>query len=163
MDDGSEPGELLSLTTQIVAGFVGGNTVAASDLPMLISSVFQALRLVGHVEPAKVQEAPVPAVPIKKSVGRDYVICLEDGKKLKMLKRYLATRYRMTPAEYRQRWGLPKDYPMVAPAYAEARSQLAKSIGLGRPRKAVPSVATPTAMTPTRRAAGRRKAALSTA
>ena len=74
----------------------------------------------------------MPAVPIKKSVGRDYVICLEDGKKLKMLKRHLATRYQMTPAEYRQRWGLPKDYPMVAPAYAEARSQLAKTIGLGR-------------------------------
>ena len=100
MDDGNEPRDLLRLTTEIVAGFVGGNTVAASDLPALVTSVFQALRLVGHVEPAKVQEAPVPALPIKKSVGRDYVICLEDGKKLKMLKRYLAIRYRMTPAEY---------------------------------------------------------------
>jgi predicted transcriptional regulator len=130
---------------------------------MLITSVFQALRLAGHTEPAKVLEAPVPAVPIKKSVGRDYVICLEDGKKLKMLKRHLATRYQMTPAEYRQRWGLPKDYPMVAPAYAEARSQLAKSIGLGRPRKPVPLVTAPAAMAPIRRAAGRRKAASPTA
>lgn len=158
MDDGNDPRDLLRLTTQIVAGFVGGNTVAASDLPALITSAFQALRLAGQVEPAKVPEAPVPAVPIKRSVGRDYVICLEDGKKLKMLKRYLAIRYQMTPAEYRQRWGLPKDYPMVAPAYAEARSQLAKSIGLGRPRKAEPSVAAPAAMAPIRRAAGRRKA-----
>ena len=99
----------------------------------------------------------MPAVPIKKSVGRDYVICLEDGKKLKMLKRHLATRYQMTPAEYRQRWGLPKDYPMVAPAYAEARSLLAKTIGLGRPRKAAPSVTVSAAMAPIRRAAGRRK------
>ena len=163
MDDGSEPGELLSLTTQIVAGFVGGNTVAASDLPTLITSVFQALRLAGHAEPAREPDAPVPAVPIKKSVGRDYVICLEDGKKLKMLKRHLATRYQMTPAEYRQRWGLPKDYPMVAPAYAEARSQLAKSIGLGRPRKAVPLVTAPAALAPIRRAVGRRKAASPTA
>ena len=158
MVDGNEPRDLLRLTTEIVAGFVGGNTVAASDLPKLITSVFQALRLAGDAEPAKVPEAPVPAVPIKKSVGRDHVICLEDGKKLKMLKRHLATRYQMTPAEYRQRWGLPKDYPMVAPAYAEARSQLAKSIGLGRPRKVEPSVAAPAAMAPIRRAAGRRKA-----
>jgi predicted transcriptional regulator len=163
MVDGNEPRDLLSLTTEIVAGFVGGNTVAASDLPMLVTSVFQALRLAGHAEPAREPDAPVPAVPIKKSVGRDYVICLEDGKKLKMLKRHLATRYQMTPAEYRQRWGLPKDYPMVAPAYAEARSQLAKSIGLGRPRKAVPSVTAPAAMGPIRRAAGRRKAASPTA
>ena len=105
----------------------------------------------------------MPAVPIKKSVGRDYVICLEDGKKLKMLKRHLATRYQMTPAEYRQRWGLPKDYPMVAPAYAEARSQLAKTIGLGRTRKAAPSVTYRQPMAPIRRAAGRRKAVSPTA
>ena len=158
MVDGNEPRDLLRLTTEIVASFVGGNTVAASDLPTLITSVVQALRLAGHAEPAREPDAPIPAVPIKKSVGRDHVICLEDGKKLKMLKRHLATRYQMTPAEYRQRWGLPKDYPMVAPAYAEARSQLAKSIGLGRPRKAEPSVAAPPAMDPIRRAAGRRKA-----
>ena len=163
MEDGSEPRDLLSLTTEIVASFVGGNAVAASDVPMVITSVFQALRLAGYVEPAKVLEAPVPAVPIKKSLGRDYVICLEDGKKLKMLKRHLATRYQVTPAEYRQRWGLPKDYPMVAPAYAEARSQLAKTIGLGRTRKAAPSVTLPSAEGPIRRAAGRRKAVSPTA
>jgi len=132
MEDGREPRDLLSLTTEIVASFVGGNTVAASDLPTVITRVFQALRLAGQAEPAKAPQAPVPAVPIKKSVGRDYVICLEDGKKLKMLKRHLATRYQMTPAAYRQRWGLPADYPMVAPAYTAQRSSLAKSLGLGR-------------------------------
>jgi predicted transcriptional regulator len=157
MDDGNEPRDLLSLTTEIVASFVGGNTVAASDVPMLIASVFQALRLAGYAEPAKVLEAPVPAVPIKKSVGRDYVICLEDGKKLKMLKRHLATRYQMTPAEYRQRWGLPKDYPMVAPAYAEARSQLAKTIGLGRKSVGRLPAAAPAVKVAIRRAAGRRR------
>ena len=158
MDHGNEPRELLSLTTEIVASYVGRNPGAASGLPRLVARVFRGLRLAGQVEPTKVPEAPVPAVPIKKSVGRDYVICLEDGKKLKMLKRHLATRYQMTPAEYRQRWGLPKDYPMVAPAYAKARSELAKNIGLGRPRKAVPSVTASAAMAPVRRAAGRWKA-----
>ena len=157
MDDGNEPRDLLSLTTEIVASFVGGNTVAASELPTVIASVFQALRLAGQAEPKTVPQVPAPAVPIKKSVGRDYVICLEDGKKLKMLKRHLATRYQMTPAEYRQRWGLPKDYPMVAPAYAEARSLLAKTIGLGRKRMDTSITATPAAKAPVRRAAGRRK------
>ena len=157
MDEASQPRDLLSLTTEIVASFVGGNTVAANDLPTVIASVFQALRVAGQDKPDKALEAPVPAVPIKKSVGRDYLICLEDGKKLKMLKRHLATRYQMTPAEYRQRWGLPKDYPMVAPAYAEARSQLAKTIGLGRRSAGAPPAAAPTAKEPIRRAAGRRR------
>jgi len=161
MSDDSKPQELLSLTTEIVSSFAGGNTVAAGDLPALIASVFEALRTVGSpsVEPAA--EAPTPAVPIKKSIGSDFLICLEDGKKLKMLKRHLATRYHMTPEDYRRRWGLAKDYPMVAPAYAAQRSALAKQIGLGR--KPEPSAASrtqpaaPVSATPARRVGGRRK------
>lgn len=99
----------------------------------------------------------MPAVPIKISVARDYLVCLEDGRKLNMLKRHLATRYQMTPAQYRQRWGLPKDYPIVAPAYAEARSQVAKTIGLGPTRMAAPSTTVPAVKGSVRRAAGRRK------
>ncbi len=166
MDDDSKPQHLLSLTTEIVASFAGGNTVAAGDLPALIASVFEALRTVGSpaVEPAA--EAPTPAVSIKKSIGSDFLICLEDGKKLKMLKRHLATRYHMTPEDYRRRWGLAKDYPMVAPAYADQRSALAKQIGLGRkpePPPAPPPAAeaepVPAAKGPQRRTAGRKEAA----
>ena len=120
MADDSKPQELLALTTEIVASFVGNNAVATSDLPALIASVFQALSATGEAEPEKAAETPTPAVPIKKSVQQDFIICLEDGKKLKMLKRHLATRYNMTPEDYRRRWGLAKDYPMVAPAYAAA-------------------------------------------
>src|SRR3954471_880592 len=108
MDDDSKPQALLSLTTEIVASFAGGNTVAAGDLPALIASVFEALRTVGSpaVEPA---EAPTPAVPIRKAIGSRFLICPVDGKKLKMLKRHLATRYHMTPKDYRRRWGLARD------------------------------------------------------
>src|SRR4249919_917242 len=134
MDEAGEQQGLLSLTTEIVAAFAGHNTVATSDLPELIGTVYAALRAAGTVEAEKPVEALVPAVPIKKSVMPEFIVCLEDGKKLKMLKRHLATSYNMTPAAYRQRWGLPKDYPMVAPAYAAQRSALAKSIGLGRKR-----------------------------
>ena len=134
MDDDNHHAELLSLTTKIVAAHAGSNKLAASDLPALIGSVFEALRTVGTVEVEQPVEALVPAVPIKKSVTPEFIVCLEDGKKLKTLKRHLATRYNLTPAAYRQRWGLPKDYPMVAPAYAAQRSALAKSIGLGRKR-----------------------------
>ena len=134
MDDGNKHPELLSLTTKIVASHAGSNKLATSDLPALIGSVFEALRTAGTVEVVKSVEALVPAVPVKKSVMPEFIVCLEDGKKLKMLKRHLATRYNMTPAAYRQRWGLPNDYPMVAPAYAAQRSALAKSIGLGRKR-----------------------------
>ena len=141
MDEAGEQQGLLSLTTEIVAAFAGHNTVATSDLPGLIGTVYAALRAAGTVEAEKPVEALVPAVPIKKSVMPEFIVCLEDGKKLKMLKRHLATRYNMTPAEYRQRWGLPNDYPMVAPAYAAQRSDLAKSIGLGR--KPVEAVAKP--------------------
>ena len=139
MDIGDENQELLSLTTKIVASRAGSHKVAASELPALIGSVFEALRAAGTVEVAKPVAALVPAVPIRKSVTPEFLVCLEDGKKLKMLKRHLATRFNLTPAEYRQRWGLPKDYPMVAPAYAAQRSELAKSIGLGRkPADAAP-------------------------
>lgn len=129
MTEENNSSELLSLTTDIVSAHVSNNTVAVNDLPMLIQEVFKTLSNVGTVAPAP--ERPQPAVPIKKSVTPDYIICLEDGKKLKMLKRHLKTAYDMTPEEYRERWGLPSDYPMVAPNYAEHRSNLAKKIGLG--------------------------------
>ena len=161
MTDGNEGQELLSRTTEIVASFVGNNTVAIGDLPAMIASVFRALRTVGQGEAEKPAEAPVPAVPIKKSIGTDFLVCLEDGKKVKMLKRHLASRYNLTPEAYRQRWGLAKDYPMVAPAYAARRSELAKQIGLGRkPAAAPPPPApepAPAAPEPRRRVGGRKK------
>ena len=132
MDEAGERRGLLDLTTEIVAAYAGHHTVAMNDLPGVITQVFEALRGVGAGEPEPAAEALVPAVPIKKSVMPDFIVCLEDGKKLKLLKRHLATRYNLTPAAYRQRWGLPADYPMVAPAYAAQRSSLAKSLGLGR-------------------------------
>ena len=155
--------ELLALSTEIVAAFVGNHPVAAGDLPALIKSVFGSLSSAGQAEVTKAPEALTPAVPIKRSVGTDYIVCLEDGKKLKMLKRHLATRYNMTPDDYRRRWGLPADYPMVAPAYAEQRSSLAKKIGLGRKPAAAPAPAVvapePTPVTQKRplRVGGRRK------
>ena len=125
--------ELLELTTEIVSAHVGNNTVALADLPQLIQDVYRSLDSVGI---APVQERPQPAVPVKKSVFPDHIVCLEDGKKLKMLKRHLKTAYDMSPEDYRERWGLPSDYPMVAPNYAKHRSNLAKKIGLGtKPRK----------------------------
>jgi predicted transcriptional regulator len=127
--------ELLSLTTEIVASHVSNNTVAVVDLPGLIKAVYGSLAMQGAEEVKEAPEKPTPVVPIKKSVMPDYIVCLEDGKKLKMLKRHLKTRYNMSPEDYRKRWGLPDDYPMVAPAYAEQRSSLAKKIGLGtKPR-----------------------------
>lgn len=126
--------ELLALTTDIVASHVANNTVAIADLPQLIHQVYTSLAAVG-VPAAALIERPQPAVPIKKSVTPDYIICLEDGKKLKMLKRHLKTRYGMSPDEYRERWGLAADYPMVAPNYAEQRRELAKKIGLGTRRR----------------------------
>lgn len=134
MTEQSSQNELLTLTTEIVAAHVANNTVPVSDLPQLIQEVFRTLATVGSV-PA-VAERPQPAVNVKKSVTPDYIVCLEDGKKLKMLKRHLKTAYNMTPEEYRERWSLPPDYPMVAPNYAQHRSNLAKKIGLGtKPRK----------------------------
>jgi predicted transcriptional regulator len=122
---------LITLTSDIVAAHVSNNDVAVSDVPGLITSVYNALANLGK-EPVKEEPKPQPAVPIRSSVKPDYIVCLEDGKKLKMLKRYLRTNYNMTPEEYRARWGLPPDYPMVAPNYAQKRRELAKKIGLGR-------------------------------
>ncbi|MDQ2106146.1 MucR family transcriptional regulator [Azospirillum isscasi] len=130
MSNGNPSNALLSLTTEIVAAHVSNNTVALGDLPTLIEQVYKSLANVG-TEPVATEERPQPAVPIKKSVTPDYIVCLEDGKKLKMLKRHLKTAYNMSPEEYRDRWGLPADYPMVAPNYARQRSSLAKQIGLG--------------------------------
>ena len=126
-------GDLLSLTSDIVAAHVSNNTVDVKDLPALIHQIYRTLSSVGPgaaaaIEPGK----PVPAVPIKKSITPDYLVCLEDGKKLKMLKRHLKTAYGLSPEAYREKWGLPPDYPMVAPNYARQRSKLAKDIGLGR-------------------------------
>lgn len=124
---------VLGLTVQIVSAHVAHNSVASEALPSLIQEVYKTLAGVGK-EPAE-PEKPQPAVPIKRSVFADYIICLEDGKRLKMLKRHLKTAYDMTPEQYRERWGLPPDYPMVAPNYAKHRSSLAKKIGLGtKPR-----------------------------
>jgi len=122
--------ELLTLTTEIVAAHVSNNTVPLGELPTLIEQVYRSLATIGAEAPAA-PERPTPAVPVKKSVTPDYIVCLEDGKKLKMLKRHLKTAYDMTPEQYRERWGLPADYPMVAPNYARQRSKLAKQIGLG--------------------------------
>lgn len=134
MTDKPNMNEILELTTEIVSAHVGNNTVAISDLPNLIQEVYKTLSTVGSEQVAP--ERPRPAVAIKKSVFPDYIVCLEDGKKLKMLKRHLKTSYNMSPEEYRERWGLPADYPMVAPNYAKHRSNLAKKIGLGtKPRK----------------------------
>jgi predicted transcriptional regulator len=130
MSNGSLSNALLSLTTEIVAAHVSNNTIPLTELPSLIEQVYRSLATVGS-EPAAVEEKLQPAVPIKKSVTPDYIICLEDGKKLKMLKRHLKTAYNMTPEEYRDRWSLSADYPMVAPNYARQRSSLAKQIGLG--------------------------------
>ena len=125
--------ETRQLTVQIVAAHVAHNNVAPNDLPALIGQVYNAVNGLGKpVEPVKVR--PEPVVPIKKSVTPDYIVCLEDGKKLKMLKRHLQAAYNMSPDEYRERWGLPADYPMVAPNYAEQRSAFAKKNGLGRAR-----------------------------
>jgi predicted transcriptional regulator len=122
---------LITLTADIVAAHVSNNSVAVSDVPTLIGNVHSALAglSAGHSAPSAPLE---PAVPIRLSVKKDYIVCLDDGKKLKMLKRHLMTHYGMTPDDYRAKWGLPADYPMVAPAYAEQRRVLAKAIGLGR-------------------------------
>jgi predicted transcriptional regulator len=122
---------LLALTSQIVSAHVAYNLTHPERLPALIHSVYQALSHVGSTAPP-VSERPEPAVPIRRSVFPDYIVCLEDGRRLKMLKRHLSARYGMTPEAYRRRWGLPADYPMVAPNYAERRSNLAKTTGLGR-------------------------------
>ncbi len=127
-------GNLIGLTAQIVAAYVSKNTLSSGDVSVLIGDVHQALvRATGNIE-APDRDDMKPAVPVKKSVTPDYIICLEDGKKFKSLKRHLRTHYKMSPEEYRAKWQLPHDYPMVAPNYAAARSQLAKKMGLGTRR-----------------------------
>ncbi len=133
--------DVLRLTAQIVSAHIGNNTVAVDTLPALIRSVFHTLSKAGEakIEPG----AQAPAVPVKKSVFPDYLVCLEDGKKLRMLKRHLMTSFGMTPTQYRTKWNLPDSYPMVAPSYASHRSVLAKSFGLGRKRAVVAAAAEP--------------------
>ena len=134
MDESTSHNEIMTLTTEIVAAHVANNSVAVADLPDLIQQVYRSLTNAGDASAAE-PPRPQPPVSIGRSVRPDYIVCLEDGKKLKMLKRHLRTAFNMTPAEYRERWELPSDYPMVAPNYAEQRSKLAKQIGLGkRPR-----------------------------
>lgn len=133
MSDTSVEADVLGLTAQIVSAHVSNNSVSPDALPSLIQDVYRTLAGIGK-EPVQADK-PQPAVPIKKSVFPDHIVCLEDGKKLKMLKRHLKTAYNMSPEQYRERWGLPADYPMVAPNYARHRSTLAKKIGLGtKPR-----------------------------
>ncbi|HSI42398.1 MAG TPA: MucR family transcriptional regulator [Xanthobacteraceae bacterium] len=125
----------VELAADIVSAYVSNNSVAAGDLPSLIGNVFGALQRVSQGEAEPAVEPAKPAVPVKKSIAPDFIICLEDGKKFKSLKRHLRTQYNLTPEQYREKWGLPSDYPMVAPNYAAARSELAKQMGLGQQRR----------------------------
>ena len=135
MSDSLATSNYIELAADIVSAYVSNNSVPSADLPGLINEIHTALvKVAGGTVEAPV-EAPKPAVPVKKSVTPDYIICLEDGKKFKSLKRHLRTQYSMTPEQYREKWGIPADYPMVAPNYAKARSELAKEMGLGQPRR----------------------------
>jgi predicted transcriptional regulator len=135
MSDNTSGGTFIELTASIVSAYVSNNSVPSTELPALIGQVHSALTRVssGHAEVPS--EPPKPAVSVKKSITPDYIVCLEDGKKFKSLKRHLRTQYSMTPEQYREKWGLPPDYPMVAPNYAAARSSLAKQMGLGQQRR----------------------------
>ena len=130
--EGSSGEDLLRLSTGVVSAYLSRNAVAADALPEIIRTVHQALEGLARDGAASLDERPKPAVSVGRSVQHDFIVCLEDGKKLKMLKRYLRSRYGLSPDEYRKRWGLAADYPMVAPAYAARRSDFAKKIGLGR-------------------------------
>ena len=135
MSENPKSGEFIELTADIVSAYVSNNTVSAAEIPSLISQVHSALVRVsgGHGETPS--DALKPAVPVKKSITPEYIVCLEDGKKFKSLKRHLRTQYNITPEQYREKWGLAADYPMVAPSYAAARSQLARQMGLGQQRR----------------------------
>ena len=135
MDDAADTTNTIALTAEIVAAYVSNNTVASADIPALISQVHTALLRVTNGETKPPSELLKPAVPIKRSINPDFIVCLDDGKKFKSLKRHLRTQYNMTPEQYRDKWSLPADYPMVAPNYAAARSQLAKQMGLGQQRR----------------------------
>jgi predicted transcriptional regulator len=127
-----KPDDLLKLASEIVSAYVSNNPVPASELPSMIKSVHATLGSLAGAQVSDTLTSQKPAVPVKKSITAEFIICLEDGKKLKMLKRYLRSNYNLTPEEYRAKWGLPADYPMVAPNYAAQRSEFAKKIGLGR-------------------------------
>ena len=129
MDDKAE---IIGMTTDIVSAYLSNNTVSAAELPTLIQSVHRALSTVSTGIDTSAPAPKDPAVPVKKSITPDFLVCLEDGRKFKSLKRHLRTKYDMSPDEYRTKWGLPKDYPMVAPKYAETRSALARQMGLGQ-------------------------------
>jgi predicted transcriptional regulator len=131
--------ELLKFASDIVAAYVANNPIPVSDIPGMIRSIHATLGGLSGGVPVEGPNSQKPAIPVKKSITPEYIICLEDGKKLKMLKRYLRSRYSLTPEEYRAKWGLPADYPMVAPNYAAQRSEFAKKIGLGRTAPATKS------------------------
>jgi predicted transcriptional regulator len=135
MSNSEVNGGLIELTADVVSAYVSNNSVSSGDLAGLINDVYVALSRVGMAPAAPSPEPQKPAVNPKKSITPDYIICLEDGKKFKSLKRHLSSMYSMSPEQYREKWGLPSDYPMVAPSYAEARSRLAKEMGLGQKRK----------------------------
>jgi predicted transcriptional regulator len=135
MNDGTSSGTYIELTADIVSAYVSNNSVSASDIPGLINQVHAALMRVSSGQSEAPAEPLKPAISVKKSITPEYIVCLEDGKKFKSLKRHLRTQYNMTPEQYRDKWGLPPDYPMVAPNYAAARSQLAKQMGLGQQRR----------------------------
>ena len=135
MSDGPAGGNFIELTAEIVSAYVSNNTVPAADIPGLINQIHAALSRVSGKAGDVAMEQPRPAVSLKKSITPEYIVCLEDGKKFKSLKRHLRTQYNMTPEQYREKWGLGVDYPMVAPNYAAARSQLAKQMGLGQQRR----------------------------
>jgi predicted transcriptional regulator len=124
--------DILRLATEVVAAYVSNNPIPVSEVPAMLKTVHSTLGGLVGVSAGEMPTGQKPAVPIKRSVNPDYIVCLEDGKKLKMLKRYLRSNFNMTPEEYRAKWGLPADYPMVAPNYAAQRSEFAKKIGLGR-------------------------------
>jgi predicted transcriptional regulator len=135
MSDTTTTTSYIELAADIVSAYVSNNSVPSADLPSLINEVHGALLRVGGGTVEVPAEAPKPAISVKRSVTPDYIVCLEDGKKFKSLKRHLRTQYGMTPEQYREKWGLPADYPMVAPNYAKARSELAKEMGLGQQRR----------------------------
>ena len=135
MSDNSGDGTYIQLTAHIVSAYVSNNTVPSGEIPTLISQVYSALMRVSGGQAVAPAEPLKPAVSVKRSITPEYLVCLEDGKKFKSLKRHLRTQYDMTPEKYREKWGLPSDYPMVAPNYAAARSQLAKQMGLGQQRR----------------------------
>jgi predicted transcriptional regulator len=135
MAENSGDGSYIELTAQIVSAYVGNNSVPSAEIAGLIGQVHAALKRVSGGQATLPAEPAKPAVSVKRSINSDFLVCLEDGKKFKSLKRHLRTQYSMTPEQYREKWGLPADYPMVAPNYAAARSQLAKQMGLGQQRR----------------------------